>query len=123
MPKISMTSRRPLYLPGKYTPRIVGWSGRDLCVDVCQFQFVLSDIVAVEVYIEWFASYGKRHRRQSQIIEAYPHLRNDLCKLPAHLFKRRNREKVLKGLRQALQIGRISWRDGQSRAFPNRSHL
>lgn len=109
MPNITVSPLRPLHLPEKYTRKTAGWIGGELCVEVCQFQFRFSDVTTIEVYLDWFNHYAKRHRRQTEIINNYPALRNRICKLPAHLFKKQNREKVIKALRQALQIARIKW--------------
>jgi hypothetical protein len=72
-----------------------------LSVTVCAFDFVFRSRDEALVYLKWFENYAKLHRRQFDIIDARPSLRNRLVKLPAHLFKTQNREKVIKAIRAA----------------------
>ena len=57
------------------------------------------------MYLQWFEDYAKQHRRQFDIINAKPSLRNRLVKLPAKLFKTQNRVKVIKALKATVGGG------------------
>jgi hypothetical protein len=73
----------------------------NLSVTVCGFEFAFRSRQEAAIYLTWFEDYAKKHRRQFDIINAEPSLRNRLVKLPAHLFKTQNRSKVIKPLRLA----------------------
>jgi hypothetical protein len=105
MPRVSKTPLRPIRKPGRFRNPIVAWTGGDLCVSVCGFDFVFRDRNEAAIYLQWFEQYEKQHRRQFNIIGARPSLRNRLVKLPAHLFKTQNRPKVIKALRAAVDGG------------------
>lgn len=105
MGRISKTPLRPVRKPGNFRNPIVAWTGGDLCVSVCGFDFVFRDREEAVIYLKWFEQYEKQHRRQFDIIDARPSLRNRLVKLPAHLFKTQNRAKVIKALRAAVDGG------------------
>ena len=76
-----------------------------LSVTVCGFEFSFHDRDEAAVYLRWFEDYAKQHRRQFDIINAKPSLRNQLVKLPAKLFKTQNRAKVIKALKAAVDGG------------------
>ena len=76
-----------------------------LSVTVCGFEFSFRDREEAAVYLQWFENYAKQHRRQFEIINAKPSLRNRLVKLPAVLFKTQNRVKVIKALKAAVGDG------------------
>lgn len=101
MARLSKTPVRPFRKPGRYRNSIIAWTGGDLCVSVCGFEFVFGDRREVAIYLKWFEQYAKKHRRQFDIIDAKPWMQKRLAKLPAHLFKAQNRPKVIKALRAA----------------------
>lgn len=76
-----------------------------LSVTVCGFEFSFRDRDEAAVYLQWFEDFAKQHRRQLDIINAKPSLRNRLVKLPARLFKTQNRLKVIKALKAAVGGG------------------
>jgi hypothetical protein len=80
--------------------RVVETPGK-LSVIVCGFELDFRSRDEALIYLKWFEDYAKQHRRQFDIINAKPSLRNRLVKLPARLFKTQYRPKVIKALRAA----------------------
>jgi hypothetical protein len=105
MARIGKTPRRAVRRPGVHRNPVVRWVGGDLSVIVCGFEFVFTSHEQARVYLEWFENYPKLHRRQFAIINQEFSLRNELAKLPAHLFKSQNRPKVIKAIRAAISDG------------------
>jgi hypothetical protein len=101
MARVARTRIRT-YQPGRHKNPILSRVGGNLSVTVCGFEFEFVSEDQLRTYLEWFENYGKLHRRQFNVINVVPGWRNDIAKLPAHLFKTQNRRKVVKALRAAL---------------------
>src|SRR5712691_2504417 len=102
MSKLWQIPVREVRVRGTHRNPVIYYVGGDWVISVCSFEFVFGGADHIKIYLRWFENYEKAHRRQYDIIERRPSIRNDIAKIPARLFKASNRPKVIRALRDAL---------------------